>query len=95
MNKEHNMSEDTTMPETTPEAPKISFGFAILVDENSNVYIERDTQVFSIPVEREASLIEVRRYISEILMDLQAQAAAEYTAIRLSHPKQPGTPADK
>lgn len=85
------MSEKTTTPAVdTPEEvapPKISFGFAILVDENTNVYIERNTQVFSLPVEREATLIEVRRYISEILMDLQAQAAAEYTAIRLSPPQ--------
>jgi len=35
------------------------------------------------PVEREITLLEVRRYASEIIADLQAQAAAEYTVARL------------
>ena len=90
------MTEETTTPETTaPEAvsddtklPVLKYGFAILIDEDANVFIERNPSVFSIPVEREATLLEVRRYISEILMDLQAQAAAEHVAIRLNAPKE-------
>ena len=71
----------------TPLGPKIpTAGFAILIDDEGSVYIERSPKVLSIPVEREATLIEIRRYLSEILMDLQAQAAAEYTVLRLSPP---------
>lgn len=76
------MSEDT--PVTAPEVPTLKFGFAILVSDSGDVYIERDTSVLAIQVEREATLLEVRRYLSEILMDLQAQSAAEYVALRLS-----------
>jgi hypothetical protein len=47
------------------------------------MFVERNPQVFSIPVDREATLVEVRRLCSEILMDLQAQAAAEYTVLRM------------
>lgn len=63
--------------------PDLRAGFAILIDVNGNVYVERNLKIFSVPVEREATLIEIRRHISEILMDLQAQAAAEYVALRL------------
>lgn len=63
--------------------PKLKSGFAILVDEEGNVYVERNLTIYGVPVEREASLIEIRRYSSEILMDLQAQAAAEYAALRI------------
>ena len=72
------------MPKQEQELPKLKAGFAILIDENSNVYVERDMKALALPVEREATLIEIRRYLSEILMDLQAQAAAEYTALRIS-----------
>ena len=75
------MTEETT---TAPEAPKVKTGFAVLITEDGNVFIERNVKALSVPVEREATLIEVRRSTSEILMDLQAQAAAEYTAIRLT-----------
>lgn len=74
------------MPDTEPTLPKLKAGFAILIDEDSNVYVERDMKAIALPVEREATLIEIRRYLSEILMDLQAQAAAEYTALRLTPP---------
>lgn len=67
--------------------PKISFGFGILVAEDGGVFLEKSPQLFTVPVEREASLIEIRRYLSDILMDLQAQAAAEYTVLRLSASK--------
>jgi len=81
------MTDETTTPDTTTEAPAtpaIKFGFAVLIDDGGNVFIEKSPSVFSLPVEREASLIEVRRYTSEILMDLQAQAAAEYSALRIA-----------
>ena len=89
------MTEETTTPEIVAEdtkLPVLKYGFAILIDEDGNVFIERSPSVFSIPVEREATLLEVRRYISEILMDLQAQAAAEHVAIRLSAPKEAPAP---
>jgi len=67
-----------------PNMPKIKYGFAVLIAEDGNVFIEKNPSVFTLPVEREATLIEVRRYTSEILLDLQAQAAAEYSAIRIA-----------
>ena len=78
------MTDETTTPDIQADAPKIKYGFAVLVSENNDVFIEKDPKVFTVPVEREASLIEIRRYTSEILMDLQAQAAAEYSALRVS-----------
>ena len=76
------MSDETTP--ATPETPKITFGFAVLVDEDGNVFVERTKEALALPVERDATLLEVRRYASELLMDLQAQSAAEYVALRLS-----------
>ena len=70
-------------PGLEPKVPPFKYGFAVLVNENSEVFIEKDLSLFSIPVERAASLIEIRRYTSEILMDLQAQASAEYASIRI------------
>lgn len=64
-------------------APKIATGFAVLIDVDGHVFVERDRNLFSMPVEREITLLEVRRYASEIIADLQAQAAAEYTVARL------------
>jgi len=78
------MSEEKTTEATTPEVPKITFGFAVLVDETGNVFVERTKEAFALSVERDASLLEVRRYASELLMDLQAQSAAEYVTLRLS-----------
>jgi hypothetical protein len=80
------MSKDKTTeaPALTPDAPKITFGFAVLVDENGNVFVERNKQAFALSVDRDATLLEVRRYASEVLMDLQAQSAAEYVTLRLS-----------
>ena len=63
--------------------PKITAGFGILIDDQGNMFIERDPQVFTIPVERQSTLVEVRRYCSEVLMDLNAQTAAEYTFLKL------------
>jgi hypothetical protein len=82
------MSEKTkeTTATATPatDAPAIKFGFAVLVDVEGNVFVERTKDAFALPIERDASLLEVRRYTSEILMDLQAQSAAEYVTLRLS-----------
>lgn len=66
-----------------PPPPKLMMGFAILVDVDGNVYVETNSQVLAVKTDREATLIEIRRYTSEILMDLQAQSAAEYTTDRL------------
>ena len=66
-----------------PPPPKLMTGFAILVDVDGNVFVERDQRVLAVQTDREPTLIEIRRYISEILMDLQAQSAAEYTTDRL------------
>lgn len=80
------MSEETTEA-TTTEAPKetrkMRTAFAVLVDQDGNMFVERDPKIFSIEVERESSLVEVRRFCSEIVSDLQAQAAAEYTVLRM------------
>ena len=81
------MSKETTATATTTtatDAPAIKFGFAVLVDVEGNVFVERTKDAFALPIERDASLLEVRRYTSEILMDLQAQSAAEYVTLRLA-----------
>jgi exosome complex RNA-binding protein Rrp4 len=78
--------EETTSENSTP---KLLTGFAVLVGLDGSVYIERNTQALSLPLEREATLIEVRRYCSEILMDIQAQSAAEYTVLRLAQAQKP------
>jgi hypothetical protein len=78
------MSKEKTTETTAPEAPKIAFGFAVLIDEDGNVFVERTKEAFALPVERDATLLEVRRYCSELLMDLQAQSAAEYVTLRLA-----------
>jgi hypothetical protein len=70
-------------PEVTDNPPKIETGFAVLIDVNGHVFVERDRTLFSMPIEREISLLEVRRYAQEIIADLQAQAAAEYTVARI------------
>ena len=98
MNKENPVSEDRPVnaeieesiletlnpePEVSDMPPKIETGFAVLIDVDGHVFVERDRTLFSMPVEREITLLEVRRYASEIISDLQAQAAAEYTVARL------------
>jgi hypothetical protein len=69
--------------ETTPSAPKPLTGYAIFVDPEGNVFVERNIGALSVEVQREATMVEVRRTCSEILMDLQAQASAEYTVLRM------------
>jgi hypothetical protein len=91
------MSEETKdHTHDATEVPKLKFGFAIVVSETGDVFLERNTQVLNIPVEREASMLEIRRYISEILIDLQAQSAAEYVALKLSAlaPKEEAKPTE-
>jgi hypothetical protein len=51
--------------------------------KDGGIFIERNTSIFNFAVEREASLVEVRRACSDVLMDLQAQTSAEYTIVRL------------
>lgn len=80
----HAPSADASAPET----PKFKFGFVVLVSEDGNVFVEKDAALLSIPVERAASLLEIRRYTSELLMDLQAQSAAEYVTLRLNADKE-------
>jgi hypothetical protein len=70
------------------EAPKIVFGFAVLVDDKGNLFLERTPRIFNAPVERESTLIEVRRYAADIVMDIQAQASAEYTTTRMKSIKE-------
>jgi len=92
------MTDETTTPDTTtptdspaaPSVPKVSYGFAVLITEDGDVFVERKPEVFNLDVEREATLIEVRRYVSEVLMDLQAQSAAEYVALKMAV-QQPNT----
>jgi hypothetical protein len=90
------MSEETTTPDApTADAPKLLTGFAVLIDHDGGVYVERNPQALNLALDREATLIEVRRYSSEILMDIQAQSAAEYTMLRLAKASQPKeTPAE-
>lgn len=68
----------------TKETPKMRTAFAVLVDKDGNMFVERDPKIFSLELEREASLVEVRRFCAEIVSDLQAQAAAEYTVLRMA-----------
>ena len=73
------MSEETTAPERTFET-----GFVILVDESGSLFLETAPEAIAGPVKRAATLREVRRYISEVLLDINAQSAAEYTVAKLA-----------
>ena len=80
------MSEETlttNQEDTEAPKPKIVTGFGVLIDENGNMFVERSADVFSFPIERQVSFVEIRRHCSEIINDLNAQAAAEYTALKL------------
>jgi len=74
------MSEET---KETPSKPKMKTGFAVLINENGDMFVERNPQVFALELDRETTLVEVRRFCAEIVSDLQAQAAAEYTVLRM------------
>jgi hypothetical protein len=68
-----------------PKPPTIRFGFVVLVDTEGTMYIERNkSAIAGIDVERDATLVEVRRYCQEVIFDLAAQASAEYTSLRMS-----------
>ena len=72
------------MSEENKDQKKFMCGFAIFVDEAGNLFLETNTEAFNVPVARPASLREVRRFASEVLMDINAQSAAEYTIVKLS-----------
>jgi hypothetical protein len=74
--------ESQEQQEEAPK-PKIVTAFGVLIDENGNMFVERSADVFSFPIERQVSFVEIRRHCSEIINDLNAQAAAEYTALKL------------
>lgn len=78
------------MSEVTPELPKFKTGFLIIIDAEGNSFIDRSIDLIKLDLTRPATLLEVRRAASELLMDLQAQAAAEYTRIALT--SVPATP---
>ena len=44
-------------PEVTDNPPKIETGFAVLIDVDGHVFVERDKQLFSMPIEREITLL--------------------------------------
>jgi len=83
----HDHAHTSPDPSALPEGVKFKAGFAVLIGEEGAVFIEKDLAQFNIPVDRESTLLEIRRYTSEILMDLQAQAAAEYTSLRIAAEK--------
>jgi hypothetical protein len=87
------MSKKEEVIAAPAESPKFVSGFAILITETGEMFLERSPKVFSLPVDRESTIIEVRRYCSEILMDISAQSAAEYTLMRFAQANQ-GTTAD-
>lgn len=70
--------------ETEAQVKEFTTGFAVLIGKDGNIFLEMKKDVFSVTVDRDASLREVRRYMSEILSDIQAQSAAEYTLIKLA-----------
>jgi hypothetical protein len=83
---------DSTTPSETQE-PKLRTAFVVAIDSDGNVYVERDIKAVNLPVEREASLLEIRRYTADVYADLQAQAAAEYVTNRLVQMGQKATEA--
>jgi hypothetical protein len=74
------------MTEETTQEKKKEFltGFAVLIGKDGGIFLEMNKEVFAVDVERDASLREVRRFMAEILSDIQAQSAAEYTLIKLA-----------
>ena len=72
----------------TEEKKTCVLGFALLLDAEGNAYLETNPEAFSAEVARPATLREVRRYTSELLMDINAQSAAEYTLVKLASANQ-------
>ncbi len=71
------------MSEKEMEVREFSTGFAVLIGKDGNIFLEMKKDVFSVSVDRDSSLREVRRYMAEILSDIQAQSAAEYTILKM------------
>lgn len=82
---------DENSPVEPQEQPKLLTAFLIAIDVDGRVYLERNKEAIALDIEREASMIEVRRHVSEVLMDLQAQAAAEYTLTALMAAQAPAS----
>ncbi len=59
-------------------------GFAVLIGKDGNIFLETSKEALAVKAERDATLREVRRYMAEILSDIEAQSAAEYTLIKLA-----------
>jgi hypothetical protein len=71
------------MSEKEMEVREFSTGFAVLIGKDGNIFLEMKKDVFSVSVDRDSTLREVRRYMAEILSDIQAQSAAEYTILKM------------
>lgn len=71
------------MSEKEIEVREFSTGFAVLIGKDGNIFLEMKKDVFSVSVARDSTLREVRRYMAEILSDIQAQSAAEYTILKM------------
>jgi len=59
-------------------------GFAVLINKDGNIFLETSKEALAVKAERDATLREVRRYMAEILSDIEAQSAAEYTLLKLA-----------
>ena len=62
----------------TDITPDIEFAFVVAVDSEGKMYLERKQEAVSLPVKREATMLEVRRCAQDLLEDLRAQGVAEY-----------------
>jgi len=71
------------MSEKEMEVREFSTGFAVLIGKDGNIFLEMKKDVFSVSVDRDSTLREVRRHMAEILSDIQAQSAAEYTILKM------------
>ena len=72
------------MSEKEPVQEEFLTGFAVLIGKDGGIFLETGKEVFSMKVDRDSNLREVRRYMAEILADIQAQSAAEYTIMKLA-----------
>jgi len=67
-------------------------GFGVLIGKDGNIFLEMEKDIFSVPVDRDSNLREVRRYMGEILSDINAQTAAEYVLLKLAANRPEDTP---
>jgi len=77
------MSEETADHTHEEASPKPLTGFGVFIGADGGIILERNPSILNVEVDHEANLAEVRRAVSEILMDLQAQTAAEYTVMKM------------